>query len=240
MQNMQTIIGSIRKAIKEYDMIQEGDKIAIGLSGGKDSITMLMCLNEIKKFHGKNFDIVAITVNPGWETFDSKLLQKTCKKIGVEYIEVPSKIKQIVFDARKEKNPCSLCANLRRGILNSAAIENGCNKVALAHNEDDVLETFLLNLLYVGSISNFAPVSYLDRVGITVIRPLIYVSEKTIRGFIKQNSIKVMPKVCPMDGYSKREEMKNLIISFQKNIPHIRSNLYGAIKRSKINGWKEK
>lgn len=240
MQNMQTIVGAIRKAIKEYDMIQEGDKIAVGLSGGKDSITMLMCLNEIRKFHDKKFDIIAISVNPGWEKFDSNLLKKTCKKIGVKYVEVPSKIKQIVFDTRKEKNPCSLCANLRRGILNSAATTNGCNKVALAHNEDDVLETFLLNLLYVGSISNFAPVSYLDRVGITVIRPLIYVSEKTIRGFIRQNSIEVMPKVCPMDGYSKREEMKNLIASFQKNIPHIRSNLYGAIKRSKINGWKEK
>ena len=153
-------------------------------------------------------------------------------------MEKESHIKEIVFDIRKEKNPCSLCANLRRGILNSTAIELGCNKIALGHNEDDVLETFLLNLLYTGSISTFAPVSYMDRSQITLIRPLIYAPEKEIQKCIRKNNIAVMPKTCPMDGVSKREEMKELLKSLRFNIPTIRANLYGAIKRSDIKGWK--
>ena len=148
-------------------------------------------------------------------------------------------IKEIVFDIRKEKNPCSLCANLRRGILNSTAIEHGCNKLALGHNEDDVLETFFLNMLYAGNLSTFAPVSYMDRSKITLIRPLIYAPEKEIRKFIKRNEIKVMPKNCPMDGVSKREEIKDMLYKLTVKIPNVRANLMGAIKRANINSWKE-
>ena len=155
----------------------------------------------------------------------------------MEYIEEKTHIKEIVFDIRKEKNPCSLCANLRRGILNSVAIRENCNKIALGHNEDDVLETFFLNLLYGGSIGTFAPCSYMDRSGITLIRPLIYAPEKSIKTFIKKNNIETMPKCCPMDGHSKREDIKDLIHDLQKNIPTVKTNIYGAIKRSNIKGW---
>ena len=196
---MQRMLSYIRKAVDEYNMIDEGDKIAVGLSGGKDSITLLMGLKALQRFYPKKFDVIAISVNPGFEFFNSEFLKQTCEKIGVEYIEEQSNIKQIVFDIRNEKNPCSLCANLRRGILNSTAIREGCNKIALGHNEDDVLETFFLNLLYGGSINTFAPTSYMDRSKVTLIRPLIYAPEKSIRTFVKKNNIEVMPKVCPMD-----------------------------------------
>ncbi len=236
---MQRILSGLRKAIENYNMIEEGDKIAIGLSGGKDSITLVMALKALQRFYPKKFDIIAVSVNPGFDFFDSAFLQETCKNIGVEYVEAQSYIKDIVFDIRKEKNPCSLCANLRRGILNSTAIEHGCNKIALGHNEDDVLETFFLNLLYAGNISTFAPVSYMDRSKITLIRPMIYLSEREIRKFIKRQNITVMPKSCPMDGVSKREYMKELIAKLVLDIPTVRANIMGAIKRANINGWKE-
>ena len=237
---MQKILSYLRKAIEDYNMIDEGDKIAIGLSGGKDSISLAMGLKALQRFYPKHFDIIAISVNPGFDFFDSSFLEETCKNIGIEYVEVKSDIKEIVFDLRNEKNPCSLCANLRRGILNSTAVEYGCNKLALGHNEDDVLETFFLNLLYAGNISTFAPVSYMDRSKVTLIRPLIYAPEKYIRNFVKRNEIKVMPKTCPMDGTSKREDMKKMIFDLSIKIPTIRANIIGAIKRAKINGWEEK
>ena len=236
---MQKILGYLRKAIENYNMIEEGDKIAVGLSGGKDSITLLMGLKALQRFYPKHFNIIAVSVNPGFEFFDTTFLQNICKNIGVEYIEVESHIKEIVFDIRKEKNPCSLCATLRRGILNSTAIEHNCNKIALGHNEDDVLETFFLNMLYAGNLSTFAPISYMDRSKITLIRPLVYASEKEIKKFIKRANITVMPKNCPMDGTSKREYMKDLLYKFTVEIPNVRANLMGAIKRAEINGWKE-
>ena len=236
---MQKILGYLRKAIEHYNMIEEGDKIAVGLSGGKDSITLLMGLKALQRFYPKHFDLIAVSVNPGFEFFDSEFLQQTCNNIGVEYVEAESHIKEIVFDIRKEKNPCSLCANLRRGILNSTAIEHRCNKIALGHNEDDVLETFFLNMLYAGNLSTFAPVSYMDRSEITLIRPLVYASEKEIRKFVKRAGITVMPKNCPMDGVSKREYMKDMLYKLTIEIPNVRANLMGAIKRAGINGWKE-
>ena len=160
---MQKMLSYIRKAIDDYKMIEDGDKIAVGLSGGKDSITLLMSLKALQRFYSKKFEIIAVSVNPGFDFFDSNFLKKVCDDVGVEFVEEKTHIKEIVFDIRKEKNPCSLCANLRRGILNSVAIREGCNKIALGHNEDDVLETFFLNLLYGGNISTFAPVSYMDR-----------------------------------------------------------------------------
>ena len=236
---MQKILGYLRKAIENYNMIEEGDKIAVGLSGGKDSITLLIGLKALQRFYPKHFNLVAISVNPGFEFFDTDFLKETCEKIGVEYVEAKSDIKEIVFDVRKERNPCSLCANLRRGILNSTAIENGCNKLALGHNEDDVLETFFLNFLYAGNLSTFAPVSYMDKSEITLIRPLVYAPEKEISKFVKRNDISVMKKTCPMDGVSKREYMKELLYKFVIDIPNVRANMMGAIKRANINGWKE-
>ncbi len=235
---MQKILGYMRKAIDDYNMIQDGDKIAIGLSGGKDSITMLMGFKNLQRFYPKKFDIIAITINPGFDGFDIDFLKNLCFELNIPLIIEDGHIKEIVFDIRKEKNPCSLCANLRRGMLNSIAQREGCNKIAVGHNEDDVLETFLMNLFYAGSINTFAPISYMDRSEMTLIRPLIYVPEKYIKNFVKRNNIQTMPKACPMDGISKRENMKELIKNMQIDIPHIRANLYGAIKRGEINGWK--
>ena len=234
---MQKILSNFRKAIEEYKMIDEGDKIGVCLSGGKDSITMLYAFKALQRFYPKHFDVVAISINPGFEFFDTQFLQKICDDLDIPLFIDDSHAKEIVFDIRKEKNPCSLCANLRRGIINSIAIKEGCNKIALGHNQDDVLETFLLNLLYTGSISTFAPKSFMDRTKITLIRPLIYTPEKDIKRFIKKNNISVMPKVCPMDGKSKREDMKQLIYTLSKNIPMVRANLFGAIQRN-LPDWK--
>lgn len=234
---MQRILSYMRKAIENYNMIEEGDKIGVALSGGKDSVSLLLGLKALQRFYPKKFDLIAITINPGFKDFNKELLQKTCDNIEIPLFVENTNIKEIVFDERKEKSPCSLCANLRRGALNSVAIREHCNKIALGHNEDDVLETFMLNLLYTGSINTFSPVSYMDRSKITLIRPLIYAPEKYIRSFVKRNNIEIMQKVCPIDGFSKREDMKNLIHSFQKDIPHIRANLYGAIQRN-IDDWK--
>lgn len=235
---MQRILSHMRKAIEDYHMIEENDKIAICLSGGKDSITMLHAFKALQRFYPKKFDIIAISINPGFKFFDTNMLQNICDKLEIPLFIENSHAQEIVFDIRKEKNPCSLCANLRRGIINSIAVRESCNKIALGHNEDDVLETFLLNLFYTGSIGTFSPVSYMDRTGITLIRPLIYTPEKETKRFVKKNNLTVMPKVCPMDGTSKREDIKQIIFSLQKNIPMIRANLFGAIKRN-LPDWKK-
>ena len=234
---MQRILSHMRKAIEEYEMINEGDKIAVCLSGGKDSITMLYAFKNLQRFYPKKFELVAISIDPGFEFFDTKFLQGICNNLEVPLFIEKSNAKEIVFDIRKEKNPCSLCANLRRGVINSVAIREGCNKIALGHNQDDVLETFLLNLLYTGNIGTFAPMSYMDRTKITLIRPLIYTPEKETKKFIKKNNLSVMPKVCPMDGTSKREDMKQLIYTLGKSIPMVRANLFGAIQRN-LPEWK--
>lgn len=229
----------MRKAMEEYNMIEEGDKIAICLSGGKDSLTLLHAFKALQRFYPKKFELIAISIHPGFEFFDTKFLQKICTNLEIPFYIEKSNAKEIVFDIRKEKNPCSLCANLRRGIINSIAIREGCNKIALGHNQDDVLETFLLNLFYTGNIGTFSPISYMDKSQITLIRPLVYTSEKEIRRFIRKNNIEVMPKICPMDGTSKREDMKQLIFTLTKSIPMIRANLFGAIQRN-LKDWKIK
>lgn len=234
---MQKILSHMRKAIEEYTMLEENDKIGICLSGGKDSITLLHAFKSLQRFYPKKFKIIAISVNPGFEFFDTNFLQNICDNLEIPLFIEKSNAKEIVFDIRKEKNPCSLCANLRRGVINSVAIRENCNKIALGHNQDDVLETFLLNLFYTGSINTFSPISYMDRSGITLIRPLIYTPEKDIKRFIKKNNLSVMPKVCPMDGTSKRESMKQMIFTMQKDIPMIRANLFGAIQRN-LKDWK--
>ena len=235
---MQRILSYLRKTIETYNLIENGDKIAVGLSGGKDSFTLLMGMKALQRFYPLNFELIAVSIDPGFDFFNRDFLNKKCEEIGVPLIIEESHIKEIVFDIRKEKNPCSLCANLRRGILNSVAIREKCNKIALGHNQDDALETFLLNFLYAGNLSTFTPVSYMDRSKITLIRPLIDTPEKEIKKFIKRNNIEVMPKLCPMDGVSKREDMKNMILDWEKKIPTIRANMVGAIKRANINGWK--
>lgn len=235
---MQKILGYMRKAIDEYNMIEDGDKIAVALSGGKDSFTLLLGLKNLQRFFPKKFDIIGVTINPGFEFFDSSLIKDFCDKLDVPFFEEHSHAQEIVFEIRKEKNPCSLCANLRRGIINSVAQREGCNKIALGHNLDDVIETFIMNLKYAGNISTFSPKSYMDRSGITMIRPLILLTEKDTNHFVKKYNKQVMPKVCPMDENTKREDIKAEIFAWQKEIPTIKANLFGAISRN-IDGWKK-
>lgn len=235
---LQTITGRMRKAIDDYNMIEEGDKIAVGLSGGKDSITLLNCLVNLKRYYPKHFDVIAITIDPGSQTFKTDKLEEMCKNLGVKYIVYKSDLSKIVFEYRQEKNPCSLCANLRRGMLNSIAVENGCNKVALGHHLDDAIETLLMSEILNGKIYTFSPVTYLSRSNLTVIRPLIYVYEKETRALAKELNFPVVEKCCPADGNTKREYMKELVFNLRKDIPKVRENLFGAIKRSDIPGWK--
>lgn len=235
---LQRIIGLTRRAIEDFDMIEDGDKIAVGLSGGKDSITLLHALYYLQKFYTKKFELMAITIHPGSETFKTDELEKMCKDLGVEYVVYNSNIAEVVFDIRKEKAPCSLCANMRRGMLNSVAIEYGCNKIALGHHADDVMETLLMSLFLNGKIHTFSPVTYLSRSDVKVIRPFIYVDEKMTRITAKHNNYPVVGKCCPLDGFTKREYMKDLIKNLKKDIPKVRENIMGAIRRSDIQGWK--
>lgn len=235
---LQTIMGQARRAIDDFNMIDEGDKIAIGLSGGKDSLTLLHALYYLRKYYPKKFDIMAITIHPGSDTFKTDKLEELCKNLGIEYVVYHSNIAQVVFDIRKEKNPCSLCANMRRGMLNSIAIENGCTKIALAHHSDDVIETLLMSIFLNGKIHTFSPVTYLSRSDVKVIRPFVYVSEKDIRITAKKNNYPIAGKCCPRDGFTKREYMKDLITSLKKDIPKVKEHIMGAIRRSDIQGWK--
>ncbi len=237
---MKQILSNIRKAIEDYHMIEEGDKIAVALSGGKDSLTLLLALKNLQIFYPKHFEIMALTIDPGSNVFDTTELSKFCEELNIEYVIEKTNIKEVVFDIRKEKNPCSLCANLRRGALNGVAEAHGCNKVALGHHQDDVIETFFLSLFYEGHIHTFSPTTYLSRKNIVTIRPMIYVTEKEIKSFVKRHPLPIMKKNCEMDGNSKREYMKDLIKNLTKDIPRLRACVFGAIKRSNIPGWETK
>ncbi len=236
---MKHILSCVRKAVDDYNMIKEGDKIAVGLSGGKDSLTLLLALKNLQIFYPNHFDIMAITIDPGSNTFDTSNLETFCKKLDIEYVIEKTNIKEIVFDIRKEKNPCSLCANMRRGALNDVAKKHGCNKIALGHHQDDVIETFFLSLFYEGHIHTFAPCTYLSRMDIEIIRPMIYVSEKDIKKFAKTNDLPVMKKTCEVDGKTQREFIKNMIIELSKSIPRLKACIFGAIQRSNIKGWEK-
>lgn len=232
------ILGQIRRAIDDYNMIEDGDRIAVGVSGGKDSLTLLIELRKLQNFYPKKFEMEAVSLTMGIGEFDLSPLQELCKEIGVNYTIEETLIGRIVFEARNEKNPCSLCANMRRGALNNVALRLGCNKVALAHNRDDVIETFLLSTFYEGRIHTFSPVTHLERKNITLIRPLIYTEEKDIKGFIKQNGINVIPSPCYVNGRTKRQYVKDLLSKLNHENREIKNNIFGAIKRLGIDGWK--
>ena len=213
---MRKILSRTRRAVDDYHMIAEGDKIAVGVSGGKDSLTLLCALAELRRFYPNKFDILALSIDMGFDGTDFSNVQELCEKIGVEYIIEKTDIAEVVFDIRKESNPCSLCAKMRRGGVNDLAVKNGCNKVALGHHNEDVLETFFLSLFYEGRLGCFSPVTYLSRKDIHVIRPLIYVAEGDIKGYANRADLPVVYNPCPMDGKSKRQDMKEFINSGQK------------------------
>ena len=218
-----------RKAIDDYSMIEEGDRIAVGISGGKDSLALLYALSGLQKFYPKKFELEAITVSLGFDGFDTSKIAALCEELGVHYTEVKTDIAEVVFDVRKESNPCSLCAKMRKGAFNDAAKALGCNKSAYTHHRDDVIETAMMSLVYEGHFYCFAPVTYLDRTDITLIRPLIYIDECDIVGFKNLYDLPVLKNPCPADGYTKREYIKELIKKLEKENPGFRDRMFHAV-----------
>lgn len=238
---MKQILGKMRKAIQDFDMIRPGDRIAVGLSGGKDSLTLLMGLKRLQNFLPERFELCAVTLTMGIGDFDTGPLVELCRSIDVPYKVVDTQIGKIVFEARKEKNPCSLCANMRRGALNNTALELGCSKVALGHNKNDAIETLLMSMLFEGRVSTFSPVTYLDRKKISVIRPLVYIDEKEILGHAKKYALPIVPSPCPACGHTKRQYVKELINTVRKDVPDIKDRLLGCITNTEqVNLWEKK
>jgi len=235
---LQKVMSRMRKAITDYGMIKDGDKIAVGVSGGKDSQLVLIALKEMQRYLPVKFELMGITVALGFESFDIKRLLDFYNNLGVDYHIEDTQISKIVFDTRKEKNPCSLCANMKRGAIYSAAKALGCNKMAFGHHMDDVIETLMMSLLYEGRIHTFSPVTYLDRRDITLIRPLIYTDEKMVKACVKALGIQPIKSGCPANGVTKRQEVKELIGTLMKTNKTLKANLFGAIQRAGINGWK--
>lgn len=227
--NLQQIMSKTRRAVDQFNMIEEGDKIAVGLSGGKDSLALLYSLAGLRRFYPKKFEVVAITVDMGLGLDQGEVaeMQKLCKELDVFYHIEKTQIGEVVFEVRKESNPCSLCANMRRGALNSAASNLGCNKVALGHHADDLIETLFLSLFYEARLSTFSPVTRLTRKKITVIRPMIYLREMEIIGFTKGKPIIHNP--CPADKNTRREYVKEMLKNLEKDNRKLRENVLGAI-----------
>lgn len=237
---LQQLLSYTRKAVDDYQMIQEGDCIAVGISGGKDSLTMLYALHGLKRFYPKKFSLQAITVDLGLGNFDLTRIQQLCNELDIPYSIVRTDIGPVLFDIRKETNPCSLCAKLRKGAFNNEAERLGCNKVAYAHHKDDIIETMLLSLLYEGRFYSFSPVTYLDRSKLTVIRPLMYVDEMDIIGFAKKYELPVCKNPCPADGQTRRAYAKGLVRQLNKENPGARERMFSAVLGGHIEGWPER
>lgn len=235
---LKQLLSYTRRALDDYQMIEEGDRIAIGISGGKDSLTLLYALSNMRRFYPKKFEIEAISVNMGFKELDFSAVARLCKELDVNYTIVDTEIADIIFEYRKESNPCSLCAKMRKGAFNRKAKDLGCNKEAYAHHFDDVIETMMMSLIYEGRFHCFSPVTYLERADITLIRPLIYVEEQDIKRFRNAYHLPVVKNPCPVDGYTKREYVKQLIKTLSTESPGLRERLFHAIQTSHLNGWK--
>ena len=234
---MQKMLSYVRRAVDHYHMIDEGDRIAVGVSGGKDSLALLVALSQLSRFYPHHFTVVAITLEMGYDEMDFSPVQTLCDKLGVEYIRVPTQIGPIVFDIRHEENPCSLCSKMRRGALNDAIKARGCNKLALGHHFDDAVETFFLSLFYESRLSCFHPVTYLDRTDITQIRPLLYVSEAMIREAVPRLPLPVVHAPSPAAGHTTRPEDKTLIASLEPQYPKLKESVFAAMQRLPLPHW---
>ena len=228
---MQKLLSYLRRGVDDYKMINENDHITVGVSGGKDSLALLVGLANLRRFYPNAFKLSAVTLDMGFE-MDFSPVAKLCDELGVEYVLKKTDIAQILFDIRKETNPCSLCAKMRRGALHDAALELGSHKVALGHHNDDALDTFMLSLVYEGRVNCFSPVTYLDRKDITLIRPMIYAPEKYVIGFAKRYELPIVKNRCPEDKRTKREYVKNLIKQLEKENPGFKTRLFTAIEGS--------
>ena len=232
------LLSYVRRAVDDYEMIAEGDRICVGISGGKDSLALLAGLANLRYFYPKKFELVALTVDMGFDGVDFSAIEALCRELNVPYHVKKTEIAQIIFDIRKEKNPCSLCAKMRRGVLHSTAKELGCTKIAFGHHFDDVVETFMLNLFHEGRIGCFQPVTYLSRADITLIRPLVYMPEKDVRYFANRENLPVVKSPCPADGHTEREETKKLLDTLERQHKGLRHRIFGAICRGEIDGFK--
>lgn len=233
---MQKMMGLVRRCVDDYNMIQAGDRIAVGVSGGKDSLVLLVLLAGLKKYFNKPFELEAITIDMGLG-MDYSAIQALCDKWEVPYTIIKTEIAPIIFDYRKEKNPCSMCSKMRRGALNQAIVEKGFNKLALGHHYDDAVETFMMSLLFEGRISCFQPVTNLDRTGVIQIRPMLYIHEKTVDNFAKRMDLPVIGNRCPVDKETKREEVKQLIFNLSQTYPDLKERIFGAMQRYPLPEW---
>ncbi|MCT4566283.1 MAG: tRNA 2-thiocytidine(32) synthetase TtcA [Maledivibacter sp.] len=235
---MKKIIGYIRKAVEDFDMIQDGDIVGVGVSGGKDSVALLYGLRLFQNFSPIKYELKALSLTLGFDNFDLSPIQSLCDEIGVEYIIKPTQIAKIVFEERNEKNPCSLCARFKRAALHDLCKENSVTKLALGHHRDDGIETLFLSMFYEGRINTFDPVTYLSRKDLTMIRPMIYAEEREIAGAVKRQNLPVVKSSCPADGNTKREYMKQSLLRFYKDIPHSKKALLNALMNTEqLNIW---
>ena len=233
---MKRVLGSIRRADERYRMIEDGDKVLIGVSGGKDSLLLMEALKLYQRFSYARFDIQAVMLDLGIKEQDTSGIEAFAADIGVDFEVIHTDIGKVVFEYREERSPCALCAKLRRGALNTAAVERGCNKVALGHNREDVLETLLMSMLYEGRINTFAPVTYMSRRDVTVIRPLIFLPEKYALGIARQHNLPVLPPNCDIAGHTKREEARKLLQDLAKITPDIEQKLLHALIHTETYG----
>ena len=234
---LQQVLSYVRRAVDDYEMILSGDKIAVGISGGKDSLTLLYALHGLRRFYPKPFEIHAVTVDLGFQNLNLDGIRKLCAGLEVEYTVVETDIARIIFEERREENPCSLCAKMRKGALNQAVKAAGCNKVAYAHHKDDVVETMLMSLIFEGRFHTFAPVTYLDRTELTVIRPLMYMNEADVIGFVNKYQVPVVKSPCPADGYTKSEYVKTLLRQINQDSPGVKERMFTAIQNGEMKGW---
>lgn len=237
MDRLNEFTGTVRRAVDDYRMIEAGDRIAVGISGGKDSLILLLALNHLKTYYPRPFELEAITIELGFEGMDFTPVAELCRSLGVPYTCVKTDIKEIVFDVRKEDNPCSLCSKMRRGALNDAIKARGISKLALGHHFDDAVETYMMSLLMEGRINCFRPVTYLDRSGVTQIRPLIYAGEQKIANLAAELELPVVENPCPEDKSSKRYEIKKLLAAMSEEYPDMKSKIFGAMQRLPLDGW---
>ena len=233
---MQKLMGLVRRCVDDYDMIRQGDKIAVGVSGGKDSLVLLVLLAGLKLYFDKSYELEAITIDMGLG-MDYSGIQALCDRLEVPYTIVKTEIAPIIFDYRKEKNPCSMCSKMRRGALNQAILDRGFNKLALGHHYDDAVEAFLMSLIFEGRISCFQPVTNLDRTGVIQIRPMLYLHEKTVDNFAKRMELPVLENRCPVDKHTKREEVKALIFNLSQTYPDLKERIFGAMQRYPLPEW---
>ena len=240
MNELKRMLSFVRRGVDDYSMIEEGDVIAVGISGGKDSLALLKTLAEMRRFYPKKYEVKAITIDMGFEGSDYSPIEEYCKNLGVEYRVVGTDIAKIIFDVRQEPNPCSLCAKMRRGSLHAAAQEMGCNKVALGHHFDDVVETFMMNLFFEGRLGCFSPVTYLSNRKITLIRPMIYATEKDVIYFTRRQELPVVKSLCPEDHNTERENMKNLLADIEKTNKGLKHRIFKAICKGELDGFSNK